>query len=177
MQSIFERRKKMSNVKFNMENLDVDKLQLLDSYIESIEDKKGSLIHILHKGQEIFGYLPKELQIYISRKVDVPAAKVNGVVSFYSYFTQNPRGKHTISVCMGTACFVKGSDKIMHSFMKKLDTSNNSITADGLFTVRDVRCIGACGLAPVVMVDDKVFGHVKEEDVDKIIAQYNGEAK
>ena len=159
----------MSKQIFNMDILDKALLAQLDEYINTLEDKKGNLIHILHRGQELFGYLPKELQLHVARKADVPAATVNGVVSFYSYFTQEPAGKYTVSVCMGTACYVKGAEQIIKDFREKAGVEGKNMSDDGLFTVRDVRCIGACGLAPVVTVNEKVYGHVKPEDVDKII--------
>jgi len=133
------------------------------------------LIEILHKAQDIFGYLPRDVQLYIARKLGIPGAEVFGVVSFYSYFTTKPRGKHTISVCMGTACFVRGADKIIEKLKEKLGIESNEITEDGLFTLKDVRCIGACGLAPVVMVGDKVYGRVKEEELDEIINTYKNQ--
>lgn len=154
------------------EKLPKEKFDELGSYIDSLETTKGALIKILHKAQDIFGYLPRDVQLFIARKLGIPGAEVFGVVSFYSYFTTKPRGKHTISVCLGTACFVRGSDKIIERIKEKLSIESNEITEDGLFTLKDVRCIGACGLAPVVMVDDRVFGRVKEEDIDEIINEY-----
>ncbi|MBN2898095.1 MAG: NADH-quinone oxidoreductase subunit NuoE [Clostridia bacterium] len=147
----------------------------LEKYINTLEDKEGSLIHVLHKAQGLFGYLPREVQLFVARKLNIPGAKVFGVVSFYSFFTQTPRGKHTISVCMGTACFVKGVEKVMDEFSSQLGIKNGETTTDGQFTLRDVRCIGACGLAPVVMVDEKVFGHVTKDDVAQILKDYRGE--
>lgn len=157
----------MSGVDFPVEMFDE-----LEAYISTLDDKQGSLIHVLHKAQNIFGYLPREVQLHIARKLDIPGAKVFGVVSFYSYFTQTPRGKHTISICMGTACFVKDADKILKKFNTALNVKTGDTTSDNLFTLRDVRCIGACGLAPIILVDDKVYGHVTVDDVDKIIAEY-----
>jgi NADH:ubiquinone oxidoreductase subunit E len=150
-------------------------LEELDRYIESLEDKKGSLIHILHKAQSLFGYLSKEAQLYVARKLDIPAAKVYGVVSFYSYFATEPVGKHKISVCMGTACFVRGAEKIVDEFKKELFVENGQTTKDGQFTLKDVRCIGACGLAPVVFVDDQVYGHVTVDGVREILKKYRKE--
>ena len=154
------------------EELPKEKFDVLESFIDSMETTKGALITILHKAQGIFGYLPRDVQLFVARKLGIPGAEVYGVVSFYSYFTTKPRGKHTISVCLGTACFVRGSDKIIERMKEKLSIESNEITEDGLFTLKDVRCIGACGLAPVVMVDDRVFGRVKEEDLDEIINAY-----
>ncbi len=146
----------------------------LGAFIDSLETTKGALIEILHKAQEIFGYLSRDVQLYIARKLGIPGAEVYGVVSFYSYFTTKPSGKHTISVCMGTACFVRGADKILGKFKERLGIESNETTEDGMFTIKDVRCIGACGLAPVVTVDGRVYGRVKEEDVDNIINEYRG---
>ncbi|AQS57721.1 NADH-quinone oxidoreductase subunit NuoE [Desulforamulus ferrireducens] len=157
------------------EELPQEKFQELESYINSLETTKGALIEILHKAQEIFGYLPRDVQLFVARKLGIPGAEVYGVVSFYSYFTTKPGGKHTISVCMGTACFVRGADKIIERFKERLGIEANETTEDGLFTLKDVRCLGACGLAPVVVVDDKVYGRVKVEDVDDIINTYRRE--
>lgn len=154
--------------------LDSEKLKKLETYIDGIEEKEGSLINVLHEAQDIFGYLPRDLQLFISRKLGIPAAKVFGVVTFYSYFTMEPRGKHVINICMGTACFVKGADKILEEFKARLNVKEN-MSEDGLFTIDTLRCVGACGLAPVVTVDGKVFGRVKVEDVEKIIKEYREE--
>ncbi len=149
-----------------------EKYHELDLFIEGLETTKGALIEILHKAQHIFGYLPRDVQLYIARKLGIPGAEVFGVVSFYSYFSTKPSGRHTVSVCMGTACFVRGADKILEGFKNKLGIEANETTEDGLFTIKDVRCIGACGLAPVVMIDGKVFGRVKEEEIDGILDLY-----
>jgi NADH-quinone oxidoreductase subunit E/NADP-reducing hydrogenase subunit HndA len=154
------------------EDFPEEKFNELGAFIDNMETTKGALIEILHKAQGIFGYLPRDVQLYVARKLGIPGAEVFGVVSFYSYFTTKPRGKHTLSICMGTACFVRGADKVIEKFKEKLGVESNEITEDGLFTLRDVRCIGACGLAPVVTMDDKVYGRVKEEDIDDIIKAY-----
>ncbi|CCJ34515.1 MULTISPECIES: NADH-quinone oxidoreductase subunit NuoE [Caloramator] len=157
-----------------MAKYDVDevKLRQLEEYIDSIEQKEGALIGVLYKAQEIFGYLPKDVQLFIARKLGIFAAKVYGVATFYSYFTMEPRGKHVINVCMGTACFVKGADKILEEIKKELDIKDGNMSKDGLFTVDTLRCVGACGLAPVVMVDGKVYGRVKVEEVKGILDEY-----
>ena len=159
----------MSDI-FSLAHAD-EKLKTLDAFIKEQNAQEEALISILHKAQELFGYLPSELQLYVARKLDIPAAKVYGVVSFYSYFSQTKRGEFTINVCLGTACFVKGVEKVMHAFSEQLGIKSGETTADGLFTIKDVRCIGACGLAPVVMINEKVYGHVKPDDVGKIIAE------
>jgi len=160
------------------ENFPEEKFNELETFIDGLKTTKGALVEILHKAQEIFGYLPRDVQLYVARKLGIPGAEVFGVVSFYSYFTTKPRGKHTISVCMGTACYVRGADKILERLKEKLGIESNEVTEDGVFTLKDVRCVGACGLAPVVMVDDKVYGRVKEEDLDNILKSYrNKETK
>lgn len=153
-------------------NIDKNKLKKLEDYLDGLKDKEGVLINVLHEAQDIFGYLSKDVQLFIARKLDIPAAKVFGVVTFYSYFTMEERGKHLINVCMGTACFVKGAEKILNEFKKKLKIKDGNISEDGLFTLDTLRCVGACGLAPVVMVDGKVYGRVKVEDVEKILKEY-----
>ncbi|KRQ87828.1 NADP-reducing hydrogenase subunit HndA [Caloramator mitchellensis] len=157
-----------------MAKYDVDevKLRQLEEYIDSITEKEGALIGVLYKAQEIFGFLPKDVQLFIARKLNVTAAKVFGVTTFYSYFTMQPRGKHVINVCLGTACFVKGADKILEEIKKELDIKEGNMSSDGMFTVDTLRCVGACGLAPVVIVDGKVFGRVKVEDVKGILDEY-----
>lgn len=144
----------------------------LEAYITSLEDPKGSLIHVLHKAQHLFGYLPMEVQLFVARKIGISGAEVFGVVSFYSYFTTIPQGKHVINVCMGTACFVKGSTKILDRFKQELGVGTGETTADKIFTLKDVRCLGACGLAPIMLIDEKVYGHVKEDDVVDILNSY-----
>ena len=144
----------------------------LDTFIDSLETKDGSLIQVLHHAQGIFGYLPKEVQLYISEKLNIAPAKVYGVVSFYSYFTTEPRGKYKISVCLGTVCFVKGSDKVMAEFEKQLGIKAGETTEDLKFTLEGLRCVGACGLAPVVVVNGKVYGQATTDDVSKILDNY-----
>lgn len=154
------------------DSLDLEKCKELDAFIDGLDTTEGALIEILHKAQAIFGYLPPQLQLHIARKLGLPGSEVFGVVSFYSFFTMKPSGKHVISVCMGTACFVRGADKVLQKLKDELAIDANETTEDGLFTLKDVRCIGACGLAPVVTVGDKVFGRVTADDVDNILSQY-----
>lgn len=165
----------MNSVNLNIKELDPIKLEELSEYIHTFEDPESSLINILHRAQHIFGYIPSNLQLFIARELGIGAAIVNGVVSFYSYFTEKKTGKHVISVCMGTACYVKGSEKVLHKFLQELGVNKNDVTEDELFTIRDVRCVGACGLAPIVTVGEKVYAHVKEDDVAKILEEYRGE--
>jgi len=149
----------------------------LDDYIDKLAYKKENLIGILHYAQELFGYLPNKLQLHISEKIDIPAAKVYGVVSFYSFFTMKPRGKHTAHICMGTACFVRGAEKLKAEVEKQLGIKTGETTEDNLFSLDSLRCIGACGLAPVMMVDGKVYGRLHEpEEVRQVLEKYHPEA-
>jgi len=147
----------------------------LDEFIETMGDKQANLIAVLHKAQDIFGYLPPEVQLHIARKLNIPAAKVWGVVSFYSYFTTKPRGKHVINVCMGTACYVRGSAKIVQQIESQLGIKCGETTADGEFTLDSLRCVGACGLAPVMIIDGKVYGRLTPEEVSGILKRYRPE--
>jgi len=156
---------------------DCGQLKELDSYIDELAQRgtlDGKLIAILHRAQETYGYLPEDVQAHIARRLSLPPAKVYGVVSFYSFFSMVPRGKHIIDVCMGTACFVVGADKVLDEFKKQLGIEAGQTTPDMLFSLNALRCVGACGLAPVVVVDGKMFGKVTEQDVAKIIDEYRG---
>lgn len=144
----------------------------LDLFISTLPTVEGSLIQVLHHAQGIFGYLPKEVQLHIARKLNVSPAKVYGVVSFYSYFTSEPKGDYKISVCLGTVCFVKGADKILAEFEKQLGIKSGETTSDLKFSLEGLRCVGACGLAPVVVVNGKVYGQVKVNQVEDIINEY-----
>jgi len=148
-----------------------EKFRELDQFIEEKGAIEGNLIEILHKAQDLFGYLPQEVQLYVSRKLRISAAKVNGVVTFYSYFTEIPKGKYVISVCMGTACFVRGSADILSALENKLGIKSGETTKDGKFTIDSLRCVGACGLAPVVIADGKVHGRVEVDDLDNILVE------
>lgn len=170
----------MDSLKPDLESMELPKEQYaeLDKYIETLEvtdkdpRKKGHLIQVLHKAQEIFGYLPDELQIYVANKLFLHHAEVSGVVSFYNYFTTTPKGKYAISVCMGTACYVKGADKVLNEFERILEIKTGGVTEDTKFSIDSLRCVGACGLAPVVMINEKVYGRVKPQDVKQIIEEY-----
>ena len=145
----------------------------LDKFIDSLPTKEGALIQVLHHAQGLFGYLPKEVQLHISKKLDVSPAKVYGVVSFYSYFTTEQKGKYKISVCLGTVCFVKGADKILAEFEKQLGIKSGKTTPDLKYSLEGLRCVGACGLAPVVVVNGKVYGQFTVDQVKDILDEYN----
>ena len=148
----------------------------LGSFIGSLnidlreERRKGYLIQVLHKAQSLFGYLPEEVQKYVAEKLNISHSEVSGVISFYNFFTTVPKGKVTISICMGTACFVKGAEKILKEFENFLNIKAGELTADGKFSLDILRCVGACGLAPVVMVNDRVYGNVSPKMVGDIMA-------
>jgi len=132
----------------------------------------GELINILHAAQGTFGYIPRDVQEIIAAELSIPVSKVYGVVSFYSFFTMTPKGKYPISVCMGTACYVRGAEKVLDEFERQLDIKVGETTSDGLFSIDCLRCVGACGLAPVAMIGDKVYGRVTPEKVRDILSEY-----
>ena len=144
----------------------------LETFVNGLPDKNGALISVLHKAQEIFGYLPEEVQTFVAEQLGISIAKVYGVVSFYSYFTMTPKGKFPVAVCMGTACYVRGAEKVLHSFQNQLGIKTGETTADGLFSIDALRCVGACGLAPVVLVGEDVYGRDEAKDVAAIIKKY-----
>ncbi|MBE6840407.1 MAG: NAD(P)H-dependent oxidoreductase subunit E [Ruminococcus sp.] len=145
--------------------------QLLEVIAEK-KGEKGALMPILQKAQEIYGYLPIEVQTIISNETGIPLEKIYGVVTFYAQFSLNPKGKYKISVCLGTACYVKGAGDIYDKLQEKLGIAGGECTADGKFSLEACRCIGACGLAPVLTVNEDVFGRLTADDVDDILAKY-----
>lgn len=143
--------------------------QKLGSLLARYRGKTDALITVLHQAQIIFGYLPADVQIYISDALDVPISEVYGVVTFYSLFSTEPQGKYNISVCLGTACYVKGSGDIMEAFKENLKIDAGETTEDGMFTLNSARCVGACGLAPVLMINGNVYGQLTPDDVPELI--------
>ena len=135
-------------------------------------NQPGELINVLHKTQDYLGYLPAEVQELIAEQLHIPTAKVYGVVSFYSFFSMTPKGKHPISVCLGTACYVRGAEKVLDAFKKELNLEVGETTPDGMFSLTGLRCVGACGLAPVAMVGDKVYGRLAPAAVKDIVNEY-----
>lgn len=144
----------------------------IDNVIDLYKNKEGSLIQVLHLAQEIYGHLPLELQKHIAEKMELSLAEIAGVVSFYSFFSTVPKGKHTIRVCMGTACYVRGGKEIIQRLQERLGVELGSTTADGKFTLEAARCIGACGLAPAMMIGDTVYKRVNVNKLDKILKEY-----
>lgn len=159
----------MSRIKVELRKDQVEKIK---DICKSFDNNNGELINVLHKVQGTFGYLPAEVQEVVAQELNVPVAKIYGVVTFYSYFTMLPKGKHPISVCTGTACYVRGAEKVLEEFKKELQINVGETTSDGKFSISCLRCVGACGLAPVVMVGDKTYGRVSPEMIKEIIAEY-----
>jgi NADH-quinone oxidoreductase subunit E/NADP-reducing hydrogenase subunit HndA len=159
----------MSSIKIELRQEDVNKIREICA---SFNNDQQELINVLHKCQEHFGYLPAEVQEVISSELVVPVAKVYGVVTFYSFFTMTPKGKHPISICMGTACYVRGAEKVLDEFKKELGMQVGQTTPDGKFSLSSLRCVGACGLAPVVLIGEKTYGRVAPDDVRNILKEY-----
>lgn len=145
--------------------------KLLD-VIERLKGQRGAVMPALQEAQEIYGYLPIEVQKEIAKGLDVSLEEVYGVSTFYSQFSLTPKGKYHISICLGTACYVKGADKVLDRLIAKLGIQAEECTADGKFSLTACRCIGACGLAPVLTVNEDVYGRLAPEDVDTILAKY-----
>ncbi|MBE7021684.1 MAG: NAD(P)H-dependent oxidoreductase subunit E [Ruminococcaceae bacterium] len=133
----------------------------------------GALIPVLHEAQEIYGYLPIEVQTIIAKNLEVTMAEIYGVVTFYTQFTTQPKGQYKIGVCLGTACYVKGSGDLLDKLKEKLGIAEGECTADGKFSIDATRCIGACGLAPVITINDDVYGKLTVDEIDGILAKYN----
>ncbi len=144
----------------------------LKSWLDQNKDMPGVVMPALQKAQETYGYLPIEVQRMVAEALGKPLAEIYGVATFYSQFSLAPKGKYRISVCLGTACYVKGSGKIYEKLQEKLGISGGECTPDGKFSLDACRCVGACGLAPVMMVNDDVYGRLTEDDLDGILAKY-----
>ena len=149
-----------------------EKLVKLQEIIAENKDKQGSLIHVLHEAQLIYGYLPIEVQKIIAEGMNIPLAEVYGVVTFYAQFSLKPKGEYKISVCLGTACYVKGADLVLDKLKESLDIQVGDCTEDGKFSLDACRCIGACGLAPVLTINNDVYGRLVPDDIPGILAKY-----
>jgi len=148
----------------------------LDRFIETAKGTPGSLITVLHKAQQVFGFLPKEVQLHIAIKMRIPPSEVYGVVTFYNFFNTEPVGKYPISVCMGTACYVRGADKVLDALKQELGIEPGQVTPDGLFSLEVCRCLGACGLAPVITVAGEVHGKLTDQSTRQLVAKLREEA-
>lgn len=144
----------------------------LKSVIEKHKDQKGALMPVLQEAQEIYGYLPIEVQTMIAEGLDIPLEEVYGVVTFYAQFSLYPKGQYKVSVCLGTACYVKGSGDIYDRLQQRLGIQGGQCTPDGKFSLEACRCVGACGLAPVMTINEDVYGKITPDDVDEILAKY-----
>jgi NADP-reducing hydrogenase subunit HndA len=159
----------MSSIKVDLES---NQVQNLKEICQEFDNDPRELINILHKAQSLFGYLPAEVQEIIAGEMSIPVAKIYGVVTFYSFFTMLPRGKYPISVCLGTACYVRGAEKVLDEFKKVLNIKVGEVTPDNKFSLNCLRCVGACGLAPVVNIGDKTYGRVAPESVKDMLEEY-----
>lgn len=155
-----------------------EKFEKLAQFIKEVKPegatitmRRSAMLPALYKAQEIFGFLPDEVQEFVAENLDIHLSEVFGVVSFYSYFTMKKQGKYRISVCTGTACHIKGADKVLKKFSDELGIEHGEVSMDGLYSLDSLRCVGACGLAPVVLVNDKVYGHVTPEMVNMILKE------
>ncbi len=152
--------------------LSEDKIQKIHDICANFNNEAGELINVLHQSQQTFGYLPAEVQEVIAHCLNVSTAHVYGVVTFYSYFTMIPKGRFPISVCTGTACYVRGAEKVLEEFKKQLNIAVGQTSDDGKFSLSCLRCVGACGLAPVILVGEKVYGRVAPDGVKAILDAY-----
>lgn len=162
-------KKKMTSVPFSGTP---EQKAALDALIAQHKDEKGALMPVLQKAQDIYGYLPPEVQKEIAAGLGVPVSEVFGVVTFYSQFLLNPKGEHPISICLGTACYVKGSGRLMDKMQELLGIESGTLTADRKFSLDATRCIGACGLAPVLTIGEDVYGRLEPSMLEGILAKY-----
>ena len=159
----------MSSVKIELRK---DQIKKIHEICKSFNNEGGELINVLHTCQHEFGYLPAEIQEVVAEQLKVSVAKVYGVVTFYSFFTMLPKGKYPISICTGTACYVRGAENVLAEFKKQLKIEVGETSPDGKFSLSCLRCVGACGLAPVVLVGEKTFGRVAPDGVKAILGEF-----
>ncbi|NMB06899.1 MAG: NADH-quinone oxidoreductase subunit NuoE [Tissierellia bacterium] len=149
-----------------------EKIEEFQFFMKENKNKKGALMMVLHKAQSTFGYLPNEIQEMISREMKIPVSEIYGVITFYSQFTLVPKGEYDIGICLGTACYVRGAQEILDEIEKELGITVGQTTPDGKFSISGTRCLGACGLAPVIVVNDDVHGRLKPEDIKDVLNKY-----
>lgn len=154
-----------------------EKLEDYQAFLDAQKGKPGNLMIVLHKAQHDFGYIPSELQKMISDTLRIPLAEIYGVITFYSQFTTEPKGDMQVGVCMGTACYVKNAQKTLDAFVEELGIQPGETAADRSASITATRCLGACGLAPVAAINEKIFGHLKPDGVAKAIASYRAEVE
>ena len=148
------------------------KVNFIKDVCKSYGNKPGEVINVLHKVQGEYGYLPAEVQELVAKELGIPVSRVDGIVSFYSFFTMTPKGEHPISVCLSTACYVRGAEKVLDELKRQLGINVGEVTPDGKFSLTCLRCVGACGLAPVIEVGDKVYGRMTPDRVKDVLAEY-----
>ncbi len=159
-----------------VEKMDKEEIsQEINALVKEWKDKPGNLIMILHELQNHYGYVPRPASLELSKILGVPLARIYEVITFYNFFKLEPPGKHRIAVCMGTACYLKGAPIILNEIKNMLNVAEGQTTKDGLFQLDVVRCLGCCGLAPVIMIDQKVYGKVKKNEVMDILSQYSNQ--
>lgn len=152
-----------------------DKIAVFKEQLNKLKGGKGILMQALHDAQHIFGYIPAEIQELISKELRIPMAEIYGVITFYSRFTLEPKGKCQIGVCLGTACYVKGSGQLLEQIEQRLGIKNNTTSEDGKFSLNSTRCVGACGLAPVITINEEVHGRLSKEELVKILDHLKAE--
>jgi NADH:ubiquinone oxidoreductase subunit E len=155
-----------------LEEFTLEQINELNKIIEKYRVEPGGIISSLREAQDLLGYLPINIQKQISDKTNIPLSRIYGIVTFYSFFTMTPRGKHTVKVCLGTACYIRGGKEIAETIEREFGVKSGETTTDRIFTYETVRCLGACGLAPVIVVNGEVYGRVKSSEVKEILEQY-----
>jgi NADH:ubiquinone oxidoreductase subunit E len=163
-----------------MAEMTQEKMDELRAFIAACVQKEypdSYLIAVMHKAQELFGYLPGEIMDEVAQRMNIPTAHLWGVATFYHYFNLKPIGKYVISVCLGTACYVKGATEVLEAIKRELGLEIGQTTADNLFTLHEARCLGACGIAPVIMINDKIYGELDAKKVVALINQYRKTAQ
>ncbi len=152
--------------------LSESKINFIKNVCKEHGNKAGEVINVLQKVQGEYGYLPAEIQELVAKELGIPVSRVYGIVSFYSFFTMTPKGEHPISVCLGTACYVRGAEKVLDELKRQLGIGVGEVTPDGKFSLNCLRCVGACGLAPVIEVGEKVYGRMTPDRVKDVLAEY-----
>ncbi|MFA6130275.1 MAG: NADH-quinone oxidoreductase subunit NuoE [Candidatus Omnitrophota bacterium] len=150
----------------------INELRVFMQEAKTKDHPDSQLISILHKAQELYGYLSQDVMSQVAKEMNIPTAHIWGVATFYHYFNLKPKGKHSISVCLGTACYVKGAEEILNAIREELKIDFGQTSVDNLFTLQEARCLGACGLAPVIMIDDKIYGSLTPKKALEIIKSY-----
>lgn len=155
-----------------MKKTDQEKYEELGAFIDEMRNHPGPLMPVMQRAQDIFGALPFDVQAFIADRMDIPMSDIYGVATFYAQFALEPKGRHVVGVCMGTACYVKKAEGVLNEICSELGINPGETTPNGTFTLEATRCLGCCGLAPVMMIDDQVYGRLKPDDVAGILNIY-----